>query len=144
MNDLSGYFDEDKLAAKKASKPKKPNLMGDHALDDMCAGRLIHNYPLEEEELILGEDFADDELVLEQLREEALFGEGDNAKRVKYLEEIIQAKRAEKALAQGAPMPEDDDDDGEGEGEEGDDEDIFLEEHKDVSFILIINLTINI
>jgi hypothetical protein len=71
-------------------------------------------------------------MIIEQLREEALFAEGPAKEKIRLLEELMASKKA-KAQIKNIPAP-DDDDDGEGEDEDGegeeDEEDLLEEEEK--------------
>lgn len=108
------------------------NLLGDSAPDDMQGNSDISS--LDEEDIIIDENFGEDEMIIEQLREEALFAEGPANEKIKLLEELLASKKAKaeiknELIVDDVDEGEGEDGDGNGEGEE-DEEDLLEEEKK--------------
>jgi hypothetical protein len=110
--------------------------LGDEAPEEMYGGKCIPvQFSVEEEEIIIDDEFLENDAILEQLREEALMSGGTDIKKIQMLEEMIAAKRAEASAKGRAPRRPDDEGEGEGEGEEDEEEgeeeeDEIIEEEK--------------
>lgn len=96
--------------------------LGDEAPEDMYGGKFPYPNSLTEEEIIIDDEFLENDALLEQLREEALMSGNPDINKLQMLEEMIAAKRAEAAAIRGKVARPDDEGEGEGEGEEDEEE----------------------